>query len=303
MRRDIRQILSYAAERIPRVCVSTNGTLLSKDLCRLMSERVKEVCISLDGSCAEIHDSMRGAGSFARTLGGIRRLLSYGHKGIVIKTVITQVNACDVPNLVRLAKKLRVRLDLADFAPLGRGKVNRNRFQVPDELLLRTHQRVWLMAEYYELPSASFNVFCRRFMGRAAMSCGAGCGYVLVDCSGEVFPCEGLQYWPLRMGNLLKTDGRHTRASGEVFDTSVDRLPGCAKCELRYFCKGGCAAEVYVSGRRPALCGLYRKVLPSIVSRYRPDASSWQNLQYVFGDALDFSMVEQYLRSGAVPWS
>ena len=297
VRPDVRHLLSFAAARIPRVCVFTNGTLLSDELCRQLARETKEVRVSLDGSRPEVHDEIRGKGSFQRTLEGIRRLRHAGHPAVVIKTVITRRNARDVPNMVKLAKRLGVGLDVGEFVPLGRGALHRSELQVGAGPLLQAYQCVWLLADYYELPAASFNTFCRRFMARAGTSCGAGCGYVLVDSSGEVFPCEGLQYWPARMGNLLRADERPLRPRFGSLATSVDAFPGCAECDLRYFCKGGCLAEAYVSARRPACsqCAFYRKVLPPIVGRFRPEAPSWSNLQDVFEGRVELSLAREYL--------
>ncbi|MEA3214959.1 MAG: hypothetical protein QOJ19_1115 [Acidimicrobiia bacterium] len=61
--------------------ICTNGTLLARrlsSLCRI-SERL-ELVIALDGFEAE-HDSLRGSGSFRKTLGGLRALIEAKHRG------------------------------------------------------------------------------------------------------------------------------------------------------------------------------------------------------------------------------
>jgi radical SAM protein with 4Fe4S-binding SPASM domain len=301
VRRDFHQVLRSAARRIPRLAISTNGTLLDEATCRLLIEHDVEVRVSLDGSRPEVNDPIRGAGSFRRALEGVRRLRRLGHPRISIKAVITRGNVEDLPHLVKLARRLGVVLQLSPFVVMGRGRLTRDDHQVAAGDLLRMYRRVWLLAEYYGVPSVSFNAFCHRFLGRPATSCGAGLGYVLVDCTGTVYPCEGLQHWPLRLGSLdgeTAGDAAPLRPLAAVEDLSVEAAAGCRGCPVRYFCKGGCYAEAYTSERRrraSSLCGFYRRVLPPVAARFDPRRGSWHNLREVFGGDLDFEIVKGYV--------
>jgi radical SAM protein with 4Fe4S-binding SPASM domain len=71
--------LLAAEQRWTSIC--TNGTLIERRLPSLLGiSRGLEVSISIDGFEAE-HDALRGAGSFARTLSGLRMLVAHKRGG------------------------------------------------------------------------------------------------------------------------------------------------------------------------------------------------------------------------------
>lgn len=280
VRRDFAAVLAHAASRIPSLGLSTNGVLLSPAMCETLHRYGVEVRVSLDGSCAEVNDRMRGAGSFARTMAGLANLKAAGFEKLVLKTVVTRWNLDDVPRLVKLSRRLAATLDLSPFVALGRGAADRQRFLPRPEELMRMYLRVWLLAEYFDVPSVSFNAFCNRFMARPGEGCGAGCDYALVDWTGDVFPCEGLQHATFRMGNVVEDD-TFRPPPAELF--SVGESSQCGTCAVRYFCRGACAAERIMSGAAASsICGFYRHVLTRIAKAFDPRASSWHNLQAAF---------------------
>ena len=301
VRRDFPRLLEHAAERIPRLGLTTNGTLLTPELCDLLARHRVEVRISLEGSTPPVNDAIRGRGSFAAAHQGLLRLLRAGHRDVAIKCVITRVNLADVPLLVKLARRLEVALELSFFVALGRGEAQRDRLAPSAGEVIEALERVWLLADYYGVPSATFNAFCRRFMSRAGRSCGAGAGYTLVDWTGAVYPCEGLQSPAMRLGSL---EDAAEEPLAPPPDLSVDRSPVCSACPVRYFCRGGCAAET-VAGTapsRPSVCPVYRRLLPSIAARWQPESGSWRNQRSVLGEAaVDVSLIRPYLDGGPPP--
>ena len=62
LRKDIFDIARYGTEKGLRMCMATNGTLLSDDVCKRMKESgICMVSLSLDGSAAAIHDNFRAS--------------------------------------------------------------------------------------------------------------------------------------------------------------------------------------------------------------------------------------------------
>src|SRR5512140_842722 len=60
-RSDIFQLARYGTDKGLRVALATNGTLVTKDVARMIVDSgVKRVSISLDGADAQTHDSFRG---------------------------------------------------------------------------------------------------------------------------------------------------------------------------------------------------------------------------------------------------
>jgi radical SAM protein with 4Fe4S-binding SPASM domain len=104
-RSDIFQLATYAKDKGLRVALATNGTLVTKEVARMISDSgVKRVSISLDGADALTHDSFRGIpGAFEAALHGFRNLKDVG-MSVQINMTIARHNADQLPRVLELAK-------------------------------------------------------------------------------------------------------------------------------------------------------------------------------------------------------
>ena len=106
-RSDIFQLARYAGDRGLRVALATNGTLVTREIARMISDSgVKRVSISLDGADAVTHDSFRGIpGAFEAALYGFRNLKDVG-MSVQINMTIARHNAQQLPQVLELAKSV-----------------------------------------------------------------------------------------------------------------------------------------------------------------------------------------------------
>jgi radical SAM protein with 4Fe4S-binding SPASM domain len=106
-RSDIFQLARYATDKGLRVALATNGTLVTKDVARMIVDSgVKRVSISLDGADAATHDSFRGIpGAFDAAVHGLRNLKTLG-MSVQINMTIARHNAHQLPEVLQLAKNL-----------------------------------------------------------------------------------------------------------------------------------------------------------------------------------------------------
>jgi len=106
-RSDIFQLARYATDKGLRVALATNGTLVTKEVARMIADTgVKRVSISLDGADAETHDTFRGIpGAFEAALYGFRNLKSLG-MSVQINTTIARHNAAQLPEVLELARSI-----------------------------------------------------------------------------------------------------------------------------------------------------------------------------------------------------
>ena len=106
-RSDIFQLARYATDKGLRVALATNGTLVTKDVARMIVDSgVKRVSISLDGADSLTHDSFRGIpGAFDAAVYGLRNLKSLG-MSVQINMTIARHNARQLPQVLELAKSL-----------------------------------------------------------------------------------------------------------------------------------------------------------------------------------------------------
>jgi radical SAM protein with 4Fe4S-binding SPASM domain len=106
-RSDIFQLARYASDQGLRVALATNGTLVTKEVARMIADSgVKRVSISLDGADAATHDTFRGIpGAFEAALYGFRNLKEIG-VSVQINTTIARHNADQLPQVLELAKSI-----------------------------------------------------------------------------------------------------------------------------------------------------------------------------------------------------
>lgn len=106
-RSDIFQLARYACDKGLRVALATNGTLVTKEVARMISDSgVKRVSISLDGADAVTHDTFRGIpGAYEAALYGFRNLKDVG-MSVQINMTIARHNAAQLPQVLELAKSI-----------------------------------------------------------------------------------------------------------------------------------------------------------------------------------------------------
>jgi AdoMet-dependent heme synthase len=106
-RSDIFQLARYATNKGLRVALATNGTLVTKDVARMIvNAGVRRVSISLDGADALTHDSFRGIpGAFDGAVHGLRNLKALG-MSVQINMTIARHNSHQLPDVLQLARNL-----------------------------------------------------------------------------------------------------------------------------------------------------------------------------------------------------
>lgn len=258
-----------------QVGMVTNGLLLNPSTVAGIGEcGIREVGVSLDG-LDETHDSIRAqAGSFQRSLDGLRRLIDGGVHG----TAITTVNALNVHQLPALFERLRSsgvpQWQIQPLFGFGRG---------------REHKRLHLSEDDY----LEMGRFCQEFRpiaSRAGMTLvpADGCGYCSPldpdgapwrGCSAGIADCgimsdgrvKGCLSWPdaLVEGDLRKDTFWDIWFRPGAFATTreftCDDLGGdCRTCEMGLQCGGGCSAKsLAATGQFHADPYCYRAILSS----------------------------------------
>jgi putative heme d1 biosynthesis radical SAM protein NirJ1 len=108
LRENFFDILKYSSEKGIRSTISTNGTLLDKDVCKnLRKMDVGYVGVSLDGIGSR-HDEFRGVkGSFDSALRGIRNCMETGQK-VGLRFTINKHNYNQLEDIFYLIKEERI---------------------------------------------------------------------------------------------------------------------------------------------------------------------------------------------------
>lgn len=122
IRRDILDLIRYAVSRGMRAVVSTNGTLITRDIAEKLKEiGLSYVGISLDG-LEGTHDSFRGVkGSFGRVMSAIANCQEFGLK-VGLRFTINKRNYTDIPGIFDLVEERNIpRICFYHLVYAGRG--------------------------------------------------------------------------------------------------------------------------------------------------------------------------------------
>ena len=260
LRRDILEIVRYAAERELWVVVGSNGVRITENLARILAgEGVRGLALSLDALDAEVHDGFRRVrGAWQNTVDGAGHLATAGLP-FIIQTTAGAHNRGQLEEIAEFAySKLKARVwNLYFLVPTGRGQfVSDLSPSDYDDVLaaLTSIQRNYRgrmvvnakCAPHYVrqlLEGDPDSPFLKAYDGGAG-GCPAGTHYMGIRPNGDVTPCP---YLPVFGGNLKRSTLSDLWNDSELFQSIRRRndLGGrCGSCELSTVC-GGCRARAF----------------------------------------------------------
>lgn len=102
MRTDLFELIDGIVRNRMRFSLLSNGTLIDNERAKRIADsgRCDSIQISIDGSCAEVHDTCRGTGSFEKAVNAIRVLLEHGIP-VAVRVTIHHRNVHDLENIAR----------------------------------------------------------------------------------------------------------------------------------------------------------------------------------------------------------
>ena len=270
LREDVFELASHGTAKGLRMCLATNGTLVTEEVCRKIKEAgIKMVSLSLDGASAGVHDDFRSQpGAFEGTINAARLFKEHGIS-FLINSSFTKRNQAEIPKVYRLAKELGATAwYMFMIVPTGRGE------DILEELISPEDYEE-LLAWHYQMEKAEDDLLVRptcaphyyrvvlqkskeegqkferrslQFSTGGAKGCLAGQLIVLIDVDGNVLPCS---YFPKVAGNLREQSFKEIWENSELFLDLRDyrKYKGrCGACEYVGVC-GGCRARAYsISG-------------------------------------------------------
>ncbi|MCL5022820.1 MAG: radical SAM protein [Nitrospirae bacterium] len=249
--RDLYEVLEELRRRHFDVYLLSNGTLIDEKKAKLLSWLgVKGVQVSMEGP-EKIHDSIRGRGSFASSVKGVRHLLEAGVK-VTLNVTLSDLNAEHFMDMITLSSYLGVeRLGFSRLVPSGRGAGLLNRM-LPKEKVRELYGAIFSQ-DVTGLDIVTGDPVASQFSSGAGASasgsiptggCAAGLSGFTILPDGTMTPCRRL---PIPIGNVRRDAIREVWASSGVMEALRDkkRYSGkCATCERWASCRG-CRAIAY----------------------------------------------------------
>ncbi len=266
LRPDIFDIAAYGTKLGLRMCMATNGTLVTDDVCiKIKESGIKIVSLSLDGASAEVHDNFRQQpGAFEGTIKAAELFRKHGIE-FIINSSFTKRNQEEIPKVYKMAKELGATAwYMFMIVPTGRGEeIMQELISKEDyEEILNWHYqmekeendilvRPTCAPHYYRIvlqkakeEGVRFQRRTLKFSTGGAKGCIAGQLICLIDVDGNVLPCS---YFPMAAGNIFKQSFKDIWENSELFRQLRDfkSYKGrCGSCEYINVC-GGCRARAY----------------------------------------------------------
>lgn len=266
LRPDIFELARYGTGKGFRMCLATNGTLVTNDICKeIKRAEIKMVSLSIDGATASTHDNFRNQqGAFDGTMEAIR-LFNQHNIPFLVNSSFTIRNRREIPEIYKLVKSLNATAwYMFMIVPTGRGEDIMSELipeKIYDEILewhfqVEKEENELLMRptcapHYYRIVRQKAKEEGEKFQRRnlkfstgGSKGCLAGQLICLIDVDGEVLPCS---YFPKSAGNIKSTPFKTIWENSELFLQLRDFKSykgNCGKCEYVGVC-GGCRARAY----------------------------------------------------------
>ncbi|TAN45515.1 MAG: radical SAM protein [Nitrospirae bacterium] len=266
MRKDVFEIAKYGTEKGLRMCLATNGSLVTEDICGKIKESgIRIVSMSLDGSTEEVHDNFRNQkGAFQGILNSAALFKKHGIE-FIINSSFTKRNQEEIPKVYKLAKSLGATAwYMFMIVPTGRGEEIMNELISKEdyEEILNWHfdmekdehdmlVRPTCAPHYYRVvlqkskeEGVKFEKRTLKFSTGGSKGCLAGQLICLIDVDGNVLPCS---YFPKAAGNIRQQSFKDIWENSKLFKDMRDfkSYKGrCGSCEYVNVC-GGCRARAY----------------------------------------------------------
>lgn len=271
IRQDFQQILKHILHYHFRISINTNGTLFNKEILYLLSEswRLDDLQVSLDGADPDVHNVIRGKGSFEKTINGVKQLRQW-EIPFSFFVVVCKNNKNQIDKIVWLGEKVGAsRITFSSLLPQG------SALSHLDDLFLSFEEQKDVNAklrklrqEYPQLVSGSLMegikmmdsiskpdiLFNSSGKPHKITSCAGSVKECSIRPEGWVIPCDRL--WDFTVGNVkdepfqsiwLHSEGfRYFR---KRYSRSMDFFNECKDCEYTNICKGGCPAVPFNMGR------------------------------------------------------
>lgn len=241
-RPDCPEILAAAKQAGLSVVLLTNGTLITKENADAITNACDEIQVSIDGPDSETNDAIRGEGSYAKAIAGLKLI---GLSGCRISIAMTPTPA----TLPAFKEHLGAFVNWVhkNLGPEVTFRITQRLIEGRNENCTKCNQDVFrqevsemcdsqLEKGWFDMLDAAAIVPNRR-----VISCGYAQSF-LVAANGDVFACG---FCPYSVGNLKarSLDCILDRLRGRLELTRVEMLEPCRECDLRYFCGGHCRLE------------------------------------------------------------
>ncbi len=252
------------------VTLFSNGILIPKFIDQLQ-EVADIVQISVDGPSEQVHDSIRGKGSFRKAIAAIHLLLDRGIK-TRMSTTIMMINWLsikeDFPKLIEEFENTELSFRIS-YGAMAHGRGTNLDHSLDTQEVRKFVDGLLSRIKTTENREEGVNIVQKI----------TGCGYaeqLVIAPDGLVYPCHLLSGALGHVDDLPMNEiTNYLMRTAEAF--SVKNRVGCGTCDLRNLCGGSCRVEdeKHTMSRLITTCTDTDKLRKKrfLVNRYKPVTS------------------------------
>lgn len=243
--KELEHVIELASQYHIITTITTNGILLTKEKAlNLKRSGINHIHISIDGD-REIHNKIRENNiSYDKAIEAIEICKNVGLP-VEINYTIMKSNINCLQNMIALAKKYDIQINVRRLIPTGRGKEKTKELINYKECknVLKEIQK----SDYHKikLDYCFFNINQYRGNCKTNNKC-----ILTINSKGDVYTCPYLQYDEFVIGNIKKENLKEIYSRVEKsklvnFNKNMLKYP-CNECEKFMKCYGGCRANAYI---------------------------------------------------------
>lgn len=243
--------------------VTTNGTLLTKDIINFLKENHFAVLLSIDGPDNEfnLRHFKNGKPSIHRVLERIK-MMKEAKMDFEIRATITSNNPYIVETY-KFLEALEVKFTAA-FAYSSENKSHKELTDYNSESLKNINKSLSILLDYYrikiEKKEPIYNsvlletlemIECRV---KREKICAAGLAYHTILYNGDMYSCAHLMNdSKYKIGNIKNFEEGILKPHFTL-PTKLNEIKGCEDCWVKNLCVGGCPSQKILTGRNSNQC-------------------------------------------------
>lgn len=254
----VRETVLYAREREKEYgkrigfTMTTNGTLLTKEIEEFINENMDNIVLSIDGR-KQVNDRMRkftdGTGTYDGIMPKLKSFVaSRGDKSYYIRGTFTANNLDFTNDVLHLADQGFREISIEPVVAEKEKGYSLKEEHLP--VIYREYEK--LAEKYIEYAESGKGFRYYHFLMdldggpcvyKRVSSCGSGVEYFAVTPEGELYPCHqfvGRQEY--LMGDIWKGVVKQELRE-EFSQNTVYHKDKCRECWARFYCSGGCQAN------------------------------------------------------------
>lgn len=192
----------------------SNGTVCNEKIAeQLLQLKDTQIIFSIDAATAEVFEKIRVGGDFEKILSNIKNLIQLrGNKNqpqVSIWTVITKENIHEIPDIVRLAKELRVDWITLQTFLSDWGKEDVKGHTDPIRVSVKSDRFIIVLKESQRIArenQVDLRIYYGNFLSKKE-KCYWPWTSAFIACNGDVVPCCVLSDSDtIKMGNVFEKD-------------------------------------------------------------------------------------------------